>query len=392
MWSFVWLLALTIAQTDPATTQPTSQPAIALPAEIDRALRHNVEQLGPSITIAYTQRGASRFSADEYSQRFRYDLAFADRVVNSQYDGRITWQGERFIDTRVEQLWPTKRERTTETMTNAFNGEEIYSVHLRVPENGDPPEESASAYLLAKLPESMEGASFNYGGMLNLAGYTMPWSIADMGAKAVPRDFVHAMIDDGARLISCDEVELNGEHLVRLRLMKEDPEHTEAMKIDLEQYADELRRESNLPEDVQRERLEYKRKKREQTELLTHIIWLDPKLNYVTRLYECRIGHVLRWRTSYSSFVKVPDRELLFPRKAVFEVFCSNSGPQNQFDEAVHQSIAEVVEISTKKLNDSAFVPKITTDAADFLDYRDDREHPVSIIINSTDGIPPRGR
>ena len=36
-------------------------------------------------------------------------------------------------------------------------------------------------------------------------------------------------------------------------------------------------------------------------------------------------------------------------------------------------------------------IPSDAPDTADFQDYREDPEHPVSIIINSTDGIPPRG-
>lgn len=375
------------ASTNEATTQPAS---IALPEAIGRALTQNAEQLGPSITLAWTQRSSSRFSGEEYAQRFRIDPGFADVIANAQYDCRITWQEGKFIESRVDRLWPTKKQRSTDSATTAFNGEELYGCHLSIPENGDPTEEQASAYLLANLPESMEQASWGYGAILNSLGFRMPYRVPEMRAKTPVRSFVHMMLDDGARLISVEQVLLDGESLVRLRMLQEDPEHLAALKIDLEAYAEKLRSRSTEPEEVQRERVEYKRKKQQQTEWLTQIVWLDPKMNYATRKYECRLGNQLRWRTLYDEFAKVADRELFLPRKVVFEVFVSSTGPQMVFNEPISRITSEVTEIGTEKLDTTAFVPKITTDLAEFEDFRDDPDHPVTNIINSEDGIPPR--
>ncbi|CAN5493878.1 hypothetical protein BH09PLA1_BH09PLA1_36950 [soil metagenome] len=376
------------AQNEPAT-QPVSIP---LPAAIEKALTRNAEQLGPSITIAWKQRHGAHLSADEYAKVCKVMPAHADWAVNRQFDCRVTWQGAKFIQTRVDRLWATKKQRETDSLTYSFDGEDFYCWELTAPENGDASYERVSGYSLANFPSNEHMGpwmTWSRGGVLESAGYRMPGGIRDITGKVPTCSMVHALLDAGARLVSVNTVELDGRQLIRLCFVQEDPEHVAALKKDLEQYAEQLRGTAE-PEESQRELVELMRRKQERKEELTHLYWLDPSLNYALRQSERHLGGVLHTRTICDDFAKVPQRDLFFPRKIVNEDFHAGRHPERRFDKPIWRCVSEVTDIDPVKLDGKSFIPKIVTGSAEFTDSRDDPDHQITAIINE-DSIPPRG-
>lgn len=209
-----------------------------------------------------------------------------------------------------------------------------------------------------------------------------------MRDKTPMRSKIRALLDDGGQLTNVDEVVLNDHALIRLRIISEDPDKKRAMNIDLEAYEEKLRRISVETDEQLRERIEFMRKQRQSPDHITHIFWLDPKLNYAIRQYELHRAGQVHWRYSCDDYVQVPDRDLFFPRKVKNESFHTGRDPLAVEKEPINSSY-EVTEISSARVPDAAFVPKITTSDAELTDFREDPDHPMTNRINE-DGIPPR--
>jgi hypothetical protein len=342
----------------------------------------------------YTQRNGSRLSVEEFAKITHSQPVHMEWLVNGQFECREIWQDGKFIETRIDLPRPNKPRNVSDAHTQAFNGEEVYMHDLSTPQDGEPPEEFVTARLLENMnaDPARPDTAWGNGHILHVAGYRVPGRISDMRARMPMRSEIRALLDEGGRLVSVEEVELNGQRLTRLRIVVEDAEYWRVQALDLDEYAERLRRASAESEERQRERIEQMRKKKEQPKPddHTHTFWLDAKLNYAVRQREWHEGARLQSRAVCDDFAKPAGRDLQLPRKVTLEWFDDGLGPDSVvYNEALLRHVMEVTQISFERVPDSTFVPKITTANCTFVDYREQPDRPIETTIGE-DGIPPR--
>jgi hypothetical protein len=205
--------------------------------------------------------------------------------------------------------------------------------------------------------------------------------IGELQKKLPVRSQILMLLDEGAQLGEVNDTQLDGKKMTRLRLICDNPDRRDAEKIDLEKYAQMLRRTAET-EEGQRDVIESIKKQRQLPEKLIHLYWLDPGCNYAVRRHERQYaGDILLGREDCTDFQKIPGRDLFLPRRITVEDYTADRNVGVYFKVPLVISVLELTEVKVEPLADQEFILDCKVPGQMIIDRRD-RDHEQQFIVD----------
>lgn len=370
----------------PPATSPTTLPApsIELPDRIRRALVRNAEQIGP-ITLAWTMQASSKYTKERAMNELNIDEYTASFNAGGNRESRLSWQeGKYRSHTHTPMNWPGIPPSIAgdHNIEGAFDGDTIYMGEVRPrPDNPDIRPQGSVLFRipLAHVPTqefNMDNPGWADTEFLDSIGLRMPVTIGDLKVGRGPQSHILFLLEQGARLIGLDDVELEGQKLVRLQLTTEDPDRASAMKADIDGMADRLRQISVETDERIAAIVEAARNRRQLPEHRTYVFYLDPELNFAIRQSEQRYSNgttkVLLGQTICQAFQRLDGRDLYLPAVCVSSSFVSPMLPGKYFSDPVSTMTYRVTDLLLKSTTDDRFSISYTAPGCEIIDILDD--------------------
>ena len=327
--------ALFVASAEkPTSSQQTSE--LKLPAAVQQALEENARQLSP-LSVTSTSRFVSRLSPTETLERLHMPTGQLDRFFEEQ-PCRVIWQDQQFYMSRKFHAGGPGDQTSMRTSEITFDGL-VFSVGsiYEMPKGASVPGQGAPGKpgpkgnqnglpvvnrVLSKEPVA-KAMEVQPGGINNLNTYFRPETglvlqpdsqSRSVGGRIVERK-LHAdsavldSLSHGGKLISVENVPVEGKPCVRIQIEAANPLRRIAEAIDLEKQREMLKRSRETPQ-RQAELLRALEELKSLPATRQYVYYLDPSLHYAVRRCEQRYGPDLLSRTDCSQFEQIPGRQL----------------------------------------------------------------------------------
>lgn len=363
----------------PTASQKTSE--LKLPAAVQQALEENARQLSP-LSVTSTSRFVSRLPPAETLERLHMPAGQLDRFFEEQ-PCRVIWQDQQFYLSRKFHLGAAGGQTTTATSEITFDGL-VFSVGsiYEMPKGAGVPGQGAPGKpgqkgnqngvslvnrILSKEPAS-KALEIQSGGVNNLNTYfrvetglvLQPDSQSrSVGGRIVERK-LHADsavldgLSHGGKLLSVENVPLEGKPCVRIEFEAPNPLRRLAEAIDLEKQRQILKRSRETPK-RQAELIQALEALNSLPAIRQYVYYLDPSLHYAVRRCEQRYGTDLLSRTDCSQFEQIPGRQLWLARKVESELHEYYSVPGTVIKESFLSQITEVSAFDGSRVPDETF-------------------------------------
>lgn len=366
--------AAVFVSAEPKSPPPTQE--IRLPVEIEEALRENGEQLSP-ITVATKTHIESKLPQDEAIKRLNMSDApnpkvlFAERtcrtilqdhklyVANSLFGETVDKKPiEGVSEVVIDGRFSLRGNRTNLPKSNAFLMKEFAStVFERMPEA-----------FTAISPYFQMTASFALSSTVR----------AGAGAKGAEyrvnaESAVLAHLRKGGKLVSVENVTLDGHKAVRVELEVPNPIRKGAELIDINQLRENQKHSKASPK-WQEQVLQGVLAQRKLPATCRYAYYLDPALHYaVRRLDRSYAPDTLLSRSISSDFVQEPGRPVWLPRRIETEMheMPNQSTPDPVLVDSILSEVLEITTYDFARVPDDAFALNYTKPGTFVVDYTD---------------------
>jgi RNA polymerase sigma factor (sigma-70 family) len=374
-------------------TPPPQSVTSALPAVVEQALKENARQLTP-ISISCSIQMKTTLSPNEMFDRLKVQGMNRSERFFVVHDSRVVWQGNKVRSSYTSPAGINgDKESTSQSdivydgaaqvvlMGSAFNPSKAWLAQQKQSgANSGPMMRNLTKEPLAKMLERQSAgliaADMAY---FHLAtGFAMAAS-SNGGASGgqqqlTPSSAVLAGLDQGWKLVSVQNTQLDGRPVVRIDLDGVNPIQISAVKFDLDAHRKRVER--------QREDLEKMSAKlnAEQKEMFTrqlaqqenmaktieaqrklpatrrYSFYLDPQLHYAVRRLDQSYGSdQLLVRSDCSDFQQIAGRNVWLPKKIESQMHEYFSAPDTVFKENFLSQTLSVSAMSGDRVSDDAF-------------------------------------
>jgi hypothetical protein len=331
-----------------AARQGALSQEITLPPEVQDALVWNARHLSP-ITMSWTQKSQpASWSPEETTAKLR--LAGDPAAFFYKQSRQVIWQdGKMYCCKNYEENGDLYR------YERSFDGKLLY--------NGSPDERLPSGVLqptllrrlvsrLAETQPELECLDTDY---YDGIGLRLPKRAREMQSQTKGTAEIPWLLETGGHLNKVEDVELNGQAMMRVEVVAENWQRRRALNIDLAER-EKLLRSGNNTETYIRQELAAIRRMQELPETRTHVFYLDPRRHYAVQLREERNEDgALVLRTDNSDFQLLGGRGVWLPRKSVTEYYTWPS-VAGVFDLPVLRRVIEVSGWSLDPVPERQFV------------------------------------
>jgi hypothetical protein len=368
--------------------------SVDLPEPVRRALQENAAQVGSNITVAWKSQSHSPTPVPELAKLMKIDEEWAERLANDRAMVRPTWQDGKYLNSSRRLSSADAGAQRFHRHDSGCDGEDLFSWSTRVDGEGVPiplePGIMSAGCVIESLTNktSQLESDFTHSWYFQRAGIRLPTRIRDLQQKRPVRSEILTMLEEGARLTSVDEVEIDDRKLTRLRIVVDNPDRKHAEKADPDKHAAMLEGTAETEEGKQ-DLIAALLKRRELPEHLIHVFWLDPQLNYAVRRHEQQYrDEILLTRVECTDYRKFAERKVYLPHKITTQNYTAERNPGVFFKQPLLFSVIEVTELKVDPLPDEQFVLSFKLPGHMVSDQRDPNDV-VNYLVDEDGEWPP---
>jgi RNA polymerase sigma factor (sigma-70 family) len=388
-------VTLTVALALAPPSQETAPPqtaASALPAVVEKALKENAQQLTP-ISVSCKIQMKTILSPTETFDRLKIQGLNRNDRFFAVHDSRVVWHGNKVRSSYTSPAGiDGDKESTSQSdivydgaaqvvlMGSTFNPSKAWLAQQK--QKGarvEPMMRNLTKEPLAKMLErqstGLVAADMAYFALAT--GFTLAASSngsASEGRRLAPNSVVLAGLDQGWKLLSVQNTELDGRPVVRIDLEGANPIQVSALKFDLDDFRKRIAHQRASFEKnaakfnaEQKEMLSRSLAQQENMAIAIEVqrklpatrrysFYLDPQLHYAVRRLDQGYGaDQLLVRSDCGDFQQLSGRNVWLPQKIESQMHEWYSVPDTVFKDSFLTQTLSVSAMSGDRLSDDAF-------------------------------------
>jgi RNA polymerase sigma factor (sigma-70 family) len=359
---------------DPKAAVPDSE--LRLPSKIEQALRENGRELSP-ITIACKTRTENKVPMDEAIKRFNLaDAPDPKRLFQERTSRTILQDHKLYVANSFSGGQTEKKEPIEGVSESVFDGNFSFSgSRTNQPSNPRVLRKEPAAMMLARMPQAFAAISpffeLTSGFALTVEARGTASGAQKLNYHVDVESAVLANLRKGGKLLSVEDVTLDGRPVTRVELEVPNPIRKGAELIDIDKIREMQKHSPGNPK-WQEQVVQTILDQRKLPETCRYAYYLDPALHYAVRRFDRSFApDTLLSRSNFVDFQQVPGRQLWLPRRVETEMHEVPNQPGKVIAETILMNNLEVTAYDFARVPDDTFVLTYTKPGTFIVDFSD---------------------